>query len=74
METLGASRDAMIGNIAGSVTNIILDPIMILWLNMGVQGAAIATVIGNMVAYSNNAVAGMGVAMKINTVAVYVLL
>lgn len=129
----GASRDATIGNIAGSITNIILDPIMILWLDLGVQGAAIATVIGNMVAsfiyasyffrkptrlsikprdfrpnrrltwevvsigfpsavtsllstlanvlmnrtlvaYSNNAVAGMGVAMKVNTVAVYVLL
>lgn len=129
----GASRDAMIGNIAGSITNIILDPVMILWLDLGVQGAAIATVIGNMVAsliyasyffrkptqlsimprdfrptgrltwdiisigipsaatsllatlanvlmnrtlvaYGNNAVAGMGVAMKVNTVAVYILL
>lgn len=129
----GASKDSMIGNIAGSVTNIILDPILILALNMGVKGAAIATVIGNMVAciiyasyffrketalsirfrdfhptprliweivsigfpstmvsilattanvvlnrilvsYSNAAVAGMGVAMKINTVAVYVQL
>lgn len=46
----GASKDAMLGNIAGSVTNIILDPIMILAFNMGVAGAAIATVIGNMVA------------------------
>lgn len=46
----GASKDSMIGNITGSVTNIILDPILILALNMGVTGAAIATVIGNMVA------------------------
>lgn len=129
----GASKDAMIGHIAGSVINIILDPILILALDMGVAGAAIATVIGNMVAcivfasyffrkqtvlsirpqdfrfsvqmawpiisiglpssvvsilstvtnvlmnrflsgYSNNAVAGMGVALKVNTVSVYVLL
>lgn len=46
----GASGDAMIGNIAGSITNIILDPIMILGLDMGVQGAAVVTVIGNMTA------------------------
>lgn len=129
----GASKDAMIGHIVGSVTNIILDPILILGLHMGVAGAAIATVIGNMAAcimfasyffrkqtvlsirpqdfhfsaqmawsvisiglpssvvsilstvtnvlmnrflagYSNNAVAGMGVALKVNTVSVYVLL
>lgn len=129
----GASKDAMLGNIAGSITNIILDPIMILALDMGVSGAAIATVIGNAVActvyasyffrkqtflsihprdfrptlrlawdvasiglpstcssilatvanillnrilvsYSDAAVAGMGVAQKINTVACYILL
>ena len=33
----------------GAVTNIILDPIMILALGMGVKGAAIATTIGNSV-------------------------
>lgn len=37
----------MIGMMIGTVTNIILDPIMILTLDMGVGGAAIATVIGN---------------------------
>ena len=38
--------------------------------------STVANVLMNrtLVAYSNNAVAGMGVAMKINTVAVYVLL
>ena len=46
----GASKQAMIGNILGSVINIILDPIMILGLGLGVTGAAIATVIGNIVA------------------------
>lgn len=129
----GAAKDAMFGNIAGSVTNIILDPILILALDMGVSGAAIATMIGNIVAclvyasyffrkqtflsirpsdfkpsfklawdvasiglpstcnailataanillnrilvsYSDAAVAGMGVAQKINTVACYILL
>ncbi len=43
----GAAKESMIGMIIGTVTNIILDPIMILTLDMGVGGAAIATVIGN---------------------------
>ncbi|MBR2742278.1 MAG: MATE family efflux transporter [Clostridia bacterium] len=43
----GAAKRAMLGMIFGSVVNIILDPIMILALGMGVSGAAIATVIGN---------------------------
>ncbi len=37
---------AMNGQIIGNVLNIILDPIMILYMNMGITGAAIATVIG----------------------------
>ena len=40
----------MVGNMIGTVTNIILDPIMILWLGWGVTGAAVATVIGNIAA------------------------
>lgn len=43
----GAAKESMIGMMIGTITNIILDPIMILTLNMGVGGAAIATVIGN---------------------------
>ena len=46
----GAAKESMIGNMIGTVTNIVLDPIMILGLNWGVAGAAIATVIGNMAA------------------------
>lgn len=46
----GATRSSMIGNLIGTVVNIILDPIMILVLDMGVKGAAIATVIGNICA------------------------
>ncbi|MCD8013188.1 MAG: MATE family efflux transporter [Lachnospiraceae bacterium] len=46
----GAARESMIGNLIGTITNIVLDPIMILCMGMGVQGAAVATVIGNMFA------------------------
>lgn len=43
----GAATVAMIGMMIGTVVNIVLDPIMILTLDMGVAGAAIATIIGN---------------------------
>ena len=43
----GASKEAMFGMMLGTVINIILDPIMILYMNMGVAGAALATIIGN---------------------------
>ena len=42
----GAVKAGLIGNLAGTVVNIVLDPIFILALNMGVAGAALATVIG----------------------------
>ncbi len=44
----GASKESMIGMTLGSVVNIILDPVMILWMGMGVTGAAVATIIGNL--------------------------
>lgn len=40
----GQSRIAMLSVLIGAVTNIILDPILIFGFNMGVQGAAIATI------------------------------
>ncbi len=43
----GAAKESMTGMMIGTITNIILDPIMILSMDMGVAGAAIATVIGN---------------------------
>lgn len=43
----GASKQSMIGNMIGTIANIILDPIFILSFNLGVIGAAIATVLGN---------------------------
>jgi len=41
----GNARFAMLTMIIPSVLNIILDPIFIIWLDMGVKGASIATVI-----------------------------
>ena len=44
----GGAKETMFGQMMGTVINIILDPIMIFGLKMGVVGAAIATVIGNL--------------------------
>lgn len=46
----GSALNAMIGMMIGTVVNIVLDPIMILVLGMGVKGAALATIIGNIAA------------------------
>lgn len=46
----GQANTSMIGILLGNVTNIILDPIMIIWFNWQIAGAAIATVIGNVLA------------------------
>ena len=46
----GKANKAMMGMILGNITNIILDPIMILGFGWNVAGAAVATVIGNIVA------------------------
>jgi len=43
----GRSTEAMAGMLIGNLINVILDPIAILWMNMGVAGAAVTTVIGN---------------------------
>lgn len=43
----GQPQKAMMGMIIGNMLNIVLDPIMILFFNWGVAGAAIATVVGN---------------------------
>lgn len=46
----GASKEAMIGMLIGTIGNIILLPITIFYLNLGVSGSAYATLIANMLA------------------------
>ncbi len=45
----GESGKAMMGQLLGNLLNVILDPIMILGFGWNIVGAAIATVIGNVV-------------------------
>ena len=49
MRSEGATDKAMKAMLIGIITNIILDPIMILRLKMGTAGAAWATVAGQTV-------------------------
>jgi len=46
----GVIIPGMMSHMAGTVTNLVLDPLFILALHMGVSGAALATVIGNLAA------------------------
>ncbi|MGN1021840.1 MAG: MATE family efflux transporter [Aristaeellaceae bacterium] len=46
----GSTLNSMIGNLTGTVLNIVLDPLLILTLQLGVRGAALATVAANAVA------------------------
>ncbi len=41
----GAARRSMAIQVVGAVVNIVLDPVMIFWMDMGVAGAAWATVV-----------------------------
>ena len=45
----GQSGKAMMGQVIGNLLNVILDPIMILVFGWNIAGAAIATVIGNVI-------------------------
>jgi len=45
----GSPRFAMVSTIAGAVVNIILDPILIYPMHMGMKGAAIATIAGQII-------------------------
>ena len=46
----GDAMGSMVGMLVGTIVNIILDPVFIFALGMGMQGAAIATVLGNSLA------------------------
>lgn len=45
----GSPRYAMVATLSGAILNCILDPIFIFTFNMGMSGAAIATIIGQIV-------------------------
>lgn len=45
MRASGYPKKAMYTMLIGAISNVILDPIFIFWFDMGIQGAAIATVI-----------------------------
>jgi len=49
VRSVGKTREASIGLAIGGILNTILDPILVLKLNMGVAGAAIATAFSNTV-------------------------
>jgi len=46
----GQANTAMMGMMLGNLANVILDPILILWIGWEIKGAAVATVIGNLLA------------------------
>lgn len=70
LETLGQRLLQSVGNtflsivslVAGALTNIILDPVLIFGCRLGIQGAAIATVIGQWV----GAAVALGLSAKAN--------
>ncbi len=49
IRTEGLAVESMMATMTGSIANIILDPIFIFSLGMGAGGAAVATVLGNVV-------------------------
>ena len=48
----GSPKFAMACTLAGAITNLILDPVLILGFNMGVKGAAIATIMGQIFTFN----------------------
>lgn len=46
----GQANKAMMGMLLGNLTNVVLDPVMILLFRWEIRGAAVATVIGNVLA------------------------
>ena len=52
LQSAGNTKASMITQLVGAITNITLDPVCIFVLDMGVAGAAVATVIGQIVSFS----------------------
>ena len=48
----GSPKFAMACTLAGAVTNLIFDPVLIFGFNMGVKGAAIATIMGQVLTFA----------------------
>ena len=46
----GASKEAMIGSMIGTIARIVLDPVLISGFHLGAAGAAVATTLGNILA------------------------
>lgn len=46
LQSTGKSLFSMVTQLSGAIINIVLDPILIFTFNMGVRGAAIATIVG----------------------------
>jgi len=44
LRAMGAPKLSMLAMLSGSAVNVVLDPIFIFWLDMGIEGAAIASV------------------------------
>lgn len=51
LRAIGHPNQAMVSQLIAVVSNLILDPIFIFVLNMGVRGAAIATILGQIIAW-----------------------
>lgn len=51
VRAVGKAKTAMVSMLLGTIINIILDPIFIIALEMGMKGAAMATVIGQFIAF-----------------------
>ena len=52
----GSPKFAMVCTLAGAITNLIFDPVLIFGFNMGVKGAAIATIMGQILTFAMSVV------------------
>lgn len=50
LRSMGHPKSSMIATIVAVLVNVVLDPIFIFYLNMGVRGAALATILSQMIA------------------------